>query len=259
MNKFNVLPVLLLTLPLMLVGCLEEDDDKDDPTDDNNWSLAPDGGGMDRTFTRFEDGVDLTALVANTLSPKCAAIDTDGDTQNDGSKLEAFSFVPGAAGGGTGAYTVSVFLADTACSAGSTPDYADVAQFNYEIWSSSFDFNRIDITMTALGRIVKTDTAVAALNDATACTKTNWVASNLLVSTANCSSADADLDKLTGFQFSDSEMPIAVGTVLEGIFIVSGSLLSIAISEEGARPTGTVDTSRNDYWVIDGAEIYYQY
>ncbi len=258
MNKFNVFPVLLLTLPLMLAGCLDSDDDDDNPNDDSIWTLAPDSGGMDRTFTRFESGSDLTALVGGTLSPECVAIDTTGDSTNDGSKLEAFNFVPAASGGGTGTYTISVFLSDTTCSV-STPDYADVAQFNYKIWSSSFDFNRIDITMTAVGRIVNTDAAVTALNGATACTKTDWAISASLVSTANCSSADADLNKLTGFQFNDSEMPVAVDTVLEGIFIVSGSLLSIAIDEEGARPSGTVDTSRNDYWVINGADIYYQY
>ncbi len=258
MSKFNVLPLLLLTLPLMLAGCLESDDEDDNPNDDSIWSLVPDSGGLDRTFTRFEDGSNLTEVVSGALSPECIAIDTNGDTINDGSKLEAFSFMASASGGGTGTYTVSVFLADTECSV-STADYADVAEFNYEARSSSFDFNRIDITTTAVGRLVISNAAATALNDATACTKTNWAISQSLISTADCSSADADLNKLTGFQFNDSEMPVTAGTVLEGIFIVSGSLLSIAIDEEGARPSGTVDTSQNDYWIINGAEIYYQY
>ncbi len=258
MRKFNVLPVLLLTLPLMLAGCLDSDDEDDNPNDDSIWSLVPDSGGLDRSFTRFEDGSNLTEVVSGALSPECVAIDTNGDTANDGSKLEAFTFAASASGGGTGAYTVSVFLADTECSV-FTADYADVVEFNYEAWSSSFDFNRIDITATAVGRLVNTDAAVTALNDVTACTKTDWVISQSLASTADCSSADADLNKLTGFQFNDSEMPVTVGSVLQGIFIVSGSLLSIAIDEEGARPSGTVDTSNNDYWVINGADIYYQY
>ena len=258
MKKFNALPILLLTLPLMLAGCLDDESNDDDPNDDSNWSLIPDQGGLGNTFSRFEDDADLTALVAGTLSPECVAIDTNGDSTNDGSKSEAFNFVPDASGGGSGTYTISVFLADTACSTG-TADYTDVAEFDYEAWSSSFDFNRIDITMTTIGRVVKTDAAATALNGASACNKTDWEVSESLVPRTNCSSDDADIDKLIGSQFNDSEAPIETGTVLEGIYIVSGSLLSIAIEEDGGRPSASVDRSSNDYWLISGAEIYYVY
>ncbi len=252
------LAFIILAIPLLLLqGCLDSDDDDDSPDDDSIWSVAPDEGGLRSGYSLFDSDTSIANLTSGNTLPKCDALDTDGDGTDDASMRTQLSFTPTTGqGSGTGTFSLAVTLADTTC-AGSA-DYSDEATFSYIIYSSSFDFNRMDFTVTAIGRQVNTTAGMDALNTASACSVSSWTMDeNTLQDVSTCTSTE--VGNLSGYSVTAGSSVLAVGTKLEGIFIVGGDLLSISIGAENARPSATVDTSNNDYWVINNAEIYYRY
>lgn len=254
----KLLTFIILAFPLILQGCIDDsDDDDDNPDDDSIWSVMPDEGGLRTGYSLFDSTTSITNLTSGNTLPKCDALDTDGDGTNDASMRTQLSFTPNTGqGSGSGSFALAVTLADTTCSGAA--DYSDEATFSYIGYSSSFDFNRMDFTVTAIGRQVNTTAGMEALNTASACSVDNWTMdADTLQDVSTCTSTE--VGNLSGYNVTAGNSVLTVGTNLEGIFIVGGDLLSISIGAEDARPSATVDTSNNDFWVINSADLYYRY
>lgn len=223
-----------------LAACGSDDDDEDDPNDDSIWTVQSTGikssGGYPETLARVESG-NLSASADPRAAAICTAFDAEGGSNETDSQMEIIEF--------TDATEVTIrraiYLDDTTCDNGFLGgyDYADQIVSSYTVSSSSFDFNRIDFTVSALQRHVLTSAGAATLNafdsDTGACGKTDWQ----LSTTVNFSSVTCDggNDTMDGIHYPLANDLPAVGEELEGVYILSGDLMTLALDAEGSRPT----------------------
>lgn len=221
-------------LTTMLVGCIGGDyDATKNPNEDSNWSLRD--GGIDivnRTFHQVPGG---TSLPENQPRPNaiCTSLDLDGNGVDEASKKTVLTFE---ANPNKGIYSVYVYLGDTECMSGQ-PDYIDQAEFDYDVYTSHFYFNRIDAVMTGIGRVVNTQSAADLLTSEQACGNSTWTVSNSLNSISSCNGANED--SLNFFQQDSQEKRKVIGEKVEGLYVYVGSYFTYKIGTEGQRPNSS--------------------
>lgn len=226
--------VLLLTMTLGLVGC-GSSDDKDDPDDNSLWTVQSTGVG-NISFARIVSG-DFSASPQERETPICTAFDASGGSSETDSQMEILVFT----GSDAASIQRAIYLDDTTCANGilSGYDYADQIVASYTVSSSSFDFNRIDFMVTAIEREVLTTAGAASLNafnsDAGACSKTDWTESTT-ISFANITCAGSN-NTMGGIHNPLADDLPDVGDELEGVYISTGDLFTLALDEAGYRPS----------------------
>ncbi len=269
---FKILPVVLLSIPLLLSGCLDEDDDDKDPDADSGWTAQ--ATGISDNDYRLVSKPTTVDEINNGLTPTCVAITAQYDSSEDDSKAVSLTFD---ADGVAGSLVVTTFLGDTTCASGNLTagDFSDIAYFDHVLSSKGdFAFNRFDITITGLAKKAITSSGADALNaadsDAGSCGESNWAVDTELDITADITVCTGGLDLVNGFQLSDAQahfggaaMPLADGTVLEGVQTWAGSMLSLAFGAQGSRPANVTTTritnDANDYYdFIDGGVTFSQ-
>lgn len=235
MKKFKVRGdiVLLLTMTLGLVGC-GSSDESDDPDDDSLWTVQSTGVG-NISFARIASG-DFSASPQERETPICTAFDAEGGSNQTDSQMEIIVFTDT----DTAAIQRAIYLDDTICANGilSGYDYADQIIASYTVSSSSFDYNRIDFMVTAIEREVLTTAGAASLNafnsDAGACSKTDWVEStNVSFADVTCAGSN---DTMGGIHNPLADDLPSVGDELEGVYISTGDLFTLALDIAGYRP-----------------------
>ena len=264
MRLFKPLFTLIILFPVFLLGCIDDSDDDDDENSDSSWTAQTSDINQSYDFIDPSTTIDdVRAHDAGTTSirAKCYTIGVDNGAQDDSKRIK-LTFD----GQGHGTLSVQVFLGDLECNQ-LTPDsydYADSVSFSYVLSSSSFDYNRFDITVSKIERHVKTAGAETALEAETACGKTEWAVDEVLTDISGCD-ANANSDFLAGFQFNDAAhvlggstaMPLAVGTILEGVQTWSGGTFKLLLGPEGDRPSATVDT-HDDYYLLNGGAFFFR-
>ncbi|GAA6134710.1 hypothetical protein NBRC116188_14990 [Oceaniserpentilla sp. 4NH20-0058] len=224
---------------LTSTGCLEfghEHQVIPNPNDDRFWSMRVEGVNMTSSrylevFARIPSGR-YSFLSEQEVNPICTAIDGDGDGFHDDSLLELIEFTDASI-----TMKTAIYLDNTKCDGGYNDyDYADQVEADYSIASSEFQFDRIDLLVTDIARHVNSSAGAYALSTLpSVCNLPLWQPGSVY-SFENMECIGASDTMYGVFNPLTVALP-GIGDVLEGVLIYSQDMVTLALSEEGNRPS----------------------